>query len=85
MQNLEVSGAVRPLKWSLGVKWLIFCPYGSRSFVYNIGTAVPDCMPPATCKKTLGEVSQDAGISSSTEDSSKGVCHVSLWCMLLGN
>ena len=22
MQYLEVSGAVRPLKWSLGVKWL---------------------------------------------------------------
>ena len=24
MQHLEVSGAVRPLKWSLGVKWLKF-------------------------------------------------------------
>ena len=24
MQHLEVSGAVRPLKWSLGVKWLRF-------------------------------------------------------------
>ena len=23
MQHLEVSCAVRPLKWSLGVKWLI--------------------------------------------------------------
>ena len=23
MQRLEVSGAVRPLKWSLGVRWLI--------------------------------------------------------------
>jgi len=23
MQHLEVSGAVRPLKWSLSVKWLI--------------------------------------------------------------
>ena len=23
MQHLKVSGAVRPLKWSLGVKWLI--------------------------------------------------------------
>ena len=23
MQYLEVNGAVRPLKWSLGVKWLI--------------------------------------------------------------
>ena len=23
MQHLEISGAVRPLKWSLGVKWLI--------------------------------------------------------------
>jgi hypothetical protein len=22
MQRLEVSGAVRPLKWTLGVKWL---------------------------------------------------------------
>jgi len=26
MQLLEVSGAVRPLKWSLGVKWLNFFP-----------------------------------------------------------
>ena len=24
MQHLEVSGTVRPLKWSLGVKWLIY-------------------------------------------------------------
>ena len=24
MQHLKVSGAVRPLKWSLGVKWLFF-------------------------------------------------------------
>jgi len=24
MQHLEVSGAARPLKWSLGVKWLIY-------------------------------------------------------------
>jgi hypothetical protein len=23
MERLEVSGAVRPLKWPLGVKWLI--------------------------------------------------------------
>jgi len=23
MQHLEVSGGVRPLKWPLGVKWLI--------------------------------------------------------------
>jgi hypothetical protein len=23
MQRLEVSGAVRPLKWPLGVKWLM--------------------------------------------------------------
>ena len=23
MQHLEVRGAVRPLKWSLGVKWLM--------------------------------------------------------------
>ena len=26
MQHLEVSGAVRPLKWSLGVKWLKAIP-----------------------------------------------------------
>ena len=25
MQHLKVSGAVRPLKWSFGVKWLISC------------------------------------------------------------
>jgi hypothetical protein len=24
MHRLEVSGAVRPLKWPLGVKWIIF-------------------------------------------------------------
>ena len=28
MQHLEVSGAVRPLKWSLGVKWLMAILYG---------------------------------------------------------
>ena len=26
MQHLEVSGAVRPLKWPLGVKWLTASP-----------------------------------------------------------
>ena len=25
MQHLKVSGAVRPLNWSLGVKWLTMC------------------------------------------------------------
>ena len=30
MQHLEVSGAVRPLKWSLGVKWLMCFPVESR-------------------------------------------------------
>jgi hypothetical protein len=29
MQRLEASGAVRPLKWPLGVKWLIFM-YSTR-------------------------------------------------------
>ena len=29
MQHLEVSGAVRPLKWSLGVKWLILSSHPS--------------------------------------------------------
>jgi len=30
MQHLEVSGAVRPLKWSLGVKWLRVIDLGIR-------------------------------------------------------
>jgi hypothetical protein len=38
MQRLEVSGAVRPLKWPLGVKWL-------RSVIYNfiINAGDNDC------------------------------------------
>ena len=32
MQHLEVSGAVRPLKWSLGVKWLIKLEVACRKF-----------------------------------------------------
>jgi hypothetical protein len=33
MQRLEVSGAVRPLKWPLGVKWLIVALlFNSNSF-----------------------------------------------------
>jgi len=32
MQHLEVSGAVRPLKWSLGVKWL----KGRNSFPFYL-------------------------------------------------
>jgi len=31
MQHLEVSGALRPLKWSLGVKWLILTLKWARS------------------------------------------------------
>ena len=30
MQHLEVSGALRPLKWSLGVKWLIMKLFGNH-------------------------------------------------------
>ena len=30
MQHMEVSGAVRPLKWSLGIKWLIILPLAVR-------------------------------------------------------
>ena len=38
MHYLKVSGAVRPLKWSLGVKWLILL------FHYNNGyTNAPQC------------------------------------------
>jgi len=40
MQHLEVGGAVRPLKWSLGVKWLISmfrihmpAPVWSKSYI----------------------------------------------------
>ena len=32
MQHMEVSGAVRPLKWSLGVKWLCGQPLKFRSY-----------------------------------------------------
>jgi len=30
MQHLEVRGAVRPLKWSLGVKWLKLIAVGQH-------------------------------------------------------
>jgi hypothetical protein len=33
MQRLEVSGAVRPLKWPLGVKWLIRSVYCVTAYV----------------------------------------------------
>jgi hypothetical protein len=35
MEHLKVSGAVRPLKWPLGVKWLI-CNFGSFSRTFLI-------------------------------------------------
>ena len=35
MQHLEVSGAVRPLKWSLGVKWLIYVAVSSDRNMIN--------------------------------------------------
>jgi len=35
MQHLEVSGAVPPLKWSLGVKWLIH-PHRHTRFVLTL-------------------------------------------------
>jgi len=39
MQHLEISGAVRPLKWSLGVKWIntpvtVFYIFPSYTTVY---------------------------------------------------
>ena len=39
MQHLEVSGAVRPLKWSLGVKWLSS---------YSVHRLRADCSPLST-------------------------------------
>ena len=48
MQHLEVSGAVRPLKWSLGGKWLI-----KQS---SLQTAVPGLSDSALCSsKPLSE------------------------------
>jgi len=46
MQHLEVSGAVRPLKWSLGVKWLneIFSP--SNKIHREVGWAKDLSAPP---------------------------------------
>ena len=40
MQQLEVSGAVRPLKWSLGVKWLIYVVFldGNKVLLYYYDT-----------------------------------------------
>jgi len=49
MQHLEVSGAVRPLKWSLGVKWLTILseimswktklwPYPQWYLIYYVGS-----------------------------------------------
>ena len=36
MEHLEVSGAVRPLKWSLGVKWLISFYIKKNFFFGNV-------------------------------------------------
>jgi len=36
MQHLEVSGAVRPLKWSLGVKWLSIKSINISPFVSHL-------------------------------------------------
>ena len=32
MQHLEVSCAVRPIRWPLGVKWLIKFEFSKKSF-----------------------------------------------------
>ena len=41
MQHLEVSCAVRPIEWSLGVKWLMysqFMMHGQKNIKLNLGT-----------------------------------------------
>jgi len=35
MQLLKFSGAVRPLKWSLGVKWLMCRKTRTHNYAYN--------------------------------------------------
>ena len=52
MQHLKVSGAVRPLKWSLGVKWLrprIFLMFGTTRVVgrqpYALAAFTPGEIP----------------------------------------
>ena len=40
MQHLEVSGAVRPLKWPLGVKWLNIPNYFQRNFKRDLKNSV---------------------------------------------
>ena len=57
MQHLEVSGAVRPLKWPLGVKWLR--RFGIPLVTFKraarkpaTGTVVALCPPPQ--KKKFG-------------------------------
>ena len=40
MQHLKVSGAVRPLKWSLGVKWLSTYR-GQKCFIDDDWDSIP--------------------------------------------
>jgi len=41
MQQLEISGAVRPLKWLLGVKWLINLLKTKRNLFHIRNLSVP--------------------------------------------
>ena len=51
MQHLQVSGAVRPLKWPLGVKWLMYNSYHIelyRKELYSITRTKHNC-PSTQC------------------------------------
>ena len=65
MQHLKVSGAVRPLKWSLGVKWLIDKTSG-RIYIFNKTGNVTTALIHSDRRKeghTVGSGADEYGVS----------------------
>ena len=50
MQRLEVSGAVRPIYESLGVKRLISCGILKQFYAENTGSPLTKTLPLPSCK-----------------------------------
>jgi len=76
MQHLKVSGAVRPLKWSLGVKWLIELLKKRKNVKYVFEFFIKMCIVKAITS-VLSFVVSPASYSSAHK--LRTICSMLIW------
>jgi len=76
MQRLEVSGAVRPIYGSLGVKGILFAPVTTNSQIQSGSTNLSIMKTHAVNKKVLTSIRAE-GVAPALSNSDRAFCKIS--------